>query len=228
LAQDSAFAAALEHRFNAGDLDGHAFGNLVIAGLADATGDFVGALAEAGRLLGAVGDVLPATIEPVALAADLEDGTTVYGQVEVDHVQPISRLRLVPESPSPPPNVYDAITSADQIVIGPGSLHTSVLAVIAVPAIAAALRAAEGQSVFVANLRGVRSTAGWTLAAHLDALARHEFAPDVVLVDENSRMAEGDLPVDVRVVRAPIARFDISAHDPVQLAKALADLVGYN
>ncbi len=223
---ESLFARAFEHRFTAGELDGHPVGNLVIAGLASASGNFVAALAETGRLLAAHGDVLPATTDPVVLVAELEDGRTVRGQVEVDHAQPIARVRLDPAAAATPTAVTDAIAAADQIVLGPGSLHTSVLAVAAVPAIHAALRTAAARTVFVANLRGVRSTAGVTLAAHLDALAAHDVAPDVVLVDENTVMAEGPLPPHVTVVRAPVARFDVPAHDPAQLAKALADLVG--
>ncbi len=223
---DSLFARAFEHRFEGGDLDGHPVGNLLIAGLTKAGGSFVAALAEAGRLLNAHGHVLPATTDPVVLEADLVDGTTVRGQVEVDHAQPIARVRLDPPNAATPTAVVDAIAAADQIVLGPGSLHTSLLAVAAVPAIGAALRTASARIVFVANLRGVRSTAGLTLAAHLEALAAHDVAPDVVLADENTHMADGDLPPHVSIVRAPIARVDVPAHDPAQLAKALADLVG--
>jgi uncharacterized cofD-like protein len=223
---DSLFARAFEHRFDAGDLDGHPVGNLVIAGLTAATGNFVAALKETARLLGAHGDVLPATVEPVDLVADLADGTEVRGQVAVDHAQPIRKLRLDPPSPMTPTAVLDAIASADQIVIGPGSLHTSLLAVLAVPDIKAALHTAAGRTIFVANLRGVRSAAALTLADHIGALADHGVNPDVVLVDENTTMADGPLPPNAHIVRQAMARFDTPAHDPAQLAKALADLVG--
>ncbi|MEY2472230.1 MAG: hypothetical protein QOK28_1559 [Actinomycetota bacterium] len=223
---DSLFARAFEHRFDAGELDGHPLGNLLIAGLTAATGNFVAALAEAGRLLGAHGTVLPATVEPVDLVADLQDGTEVRGQVQVDHAPGITKVRLDPPAPFTPTTALDAIAAADQIVIGPGSLHTSLLAVLAVPDISAALHAAPARTVFVANLRGVRSTAALTLADHLAALADHGVTADVVVVDENTHMADGDLPPHQRIVRAPIARFDVPAHDPAQLAKTLADLVG--
>ncbi len=223
---ESLFARAFEHRFDAGDLDGHPLGNLVIAGLTAATGNFVAALAETARLLGAHGDVLPATVEPVDLVADLADGTEVRGQVEVDHAQSIRSVRLDPPTPYAPTAVIDAIAAADQIVIGPGSLHTSVLAVLAVPDIHQALHTAAARTIFVANLRGVRSTAGLTLADHIGALADHGVNPDVVVVDENTTMADGPLPPHLHLVRKPLARFDVPAHDPAQLAKALADLVG--
>ena len=223
---ESMFARAFEYRFDAGELDGHPLGNLVIAGLTAATGNFVAALAETGRLLGAHGDVLPATVEPVDLVAQLADGTEVRGQVAVDHAQPIATVRLDPPAPYAPTAVLDAIAAADQIVIGPGSLHTSLLAVLGVPDIKQALHTAAARTVFVANLRGIRSTAGLTLADHIAALADHGVAADVVLVDENTKMADGPLPPNAQIVRAPLARFDVPAHDPAQLAKALADLVG--
>ena len=74
---------ALEHRFAEGDLEGHALGNLLIAGLADRTGDFVGALDEVARLVGAVGRVLPAAAEPVTLRAELRGVGPAVGQVAV-------------------------------------------------------------------------------------------------------------------------------------------------
>ena len=223
---DSLLAQAFEHRFDAGELDGHPVGNLLIAGLAAASGDFVAALRETGRLVGAVGDVLPATPGPVVLVADLEDGTEVRGQVAVDNATRIKTVRLEPANPATPDAVVDAITTADQIVIGPGSLHTSVLAVLAVPAIKAAIHDASAKVVFVANLRAVRSTEGLDLANHIRALADHGISLDIVLIDDQPGLSDGTLPAGIEVVRRPIARMDAPAHDPAQLAKALADLVG--
>lgn len=222
---DTPLAKSFEHRFREGELDGHPVGNLLLAGLADATGDFVGAVAEVGRLLGACGTVIPATTAPVHLAAELEDGSTIRGQVEIDHAPQIARVRCEPAS-EPPAEALAAIAAADQLIIGPGSLHTSLLAVLSVPGIAEAIRSSAASTVFVANLRSVRSTSDWDLARHLVALSDHGVAPDVVLVDENSHMADGTLPEGRNLVRSPLARFDVAAHDPIQLAKALADLVG--
>ena len=223
---DSLLAHAFEHRFDAGELDGHPVGNLVIAGLTAASGDFVAALAETGRLVGAVGTVLPATIDPVVIQAELADGLTIAGQVAVDDARGITCISLAPTDPATPDDVITAIAEADQIILGPGSLHTSLLAVLAVPTINAAVRDAAAKTVFVANLRPVRSTTGYDLATHVAALRDHGVNPDLVLVDEHPGMDDGPMPVDVDVVRRPIARIDAPAHDPAQLAKALADLVG--
>ena len=147
---DSLWADAFEHRFTAGELEGHALGNLMIAGLAATTGDFELALDEAGRLLGAVGRVIPATREPVVLkavvrAADGDGAADVEGQVAVGNSGRIAGVWLVPADPEPTPAALDALAAADQVVIGPGSLFTSVLAVVAVPAIREALAATRAR-----------------------------------------------------------------------------------
>jgi uncharacterized cofD-like protein len=135
----SVLARAFEHRFDttadSGDLAGHALGNLVLAGLIDATGDLVAGIDAAADLLGAVGRVLPATTQKVTLKAEADRGE-VNGQVAVSRAGRIHRVSLVPGGSSPPPEATAALREADQVVIGPGSLYTSVLAAVAVPGIA--------------------------------------------------------------------------------------------
>ncbi len=139
---DSLWARTFEHRFEAGELEGHAVGNLMIAGLAAVTGDHLRALDEAARLLGATGRVLPATQGPVTLKAEAADGA-VEGQVAVARARRISRVSVVPPDPETPPAALSALSRADQVVIGPGSLYTSVLAALAVPDLRAALAEPE-------------------------------------------------------------------------------------
>ncbi|MBV9662942.1 MAG: YvcK family protein [Actinobacteria bacterium] len=220
---ESVWARVFEHRFEAGELEGHPVGNLVIAGLASALGDFNVALEEAGRLLGAVGRVLPATSVPVVLKAEAADGP-VEGQVRVSATSRISGVGLVPPDAEPPPAVLRAIAEADQVVVGPGSLFTSVLAVIAVPAIRLALASTQARTVYVANLRPqAPETAGFDVAAHVAALASHGLHPDVVLRDP-AALPLGDLDVDW--VDAPLAAADGVGHDPARLAAALMKLIG--
>ena len=224
LADDgSVWARVFEHRFDSGELEGHPVGNLVIAGLASALGDFNLALDEAGRLLGAVGRVLPATSVPVVLKAEAADGP-VEGQVRVSATSRISGVGLVPPDAAPPPEVLRAIAGADQVVVGPGSLFTSVLAVVAVPAIRQALESTRARTVYVANLRPqVPETDGFDVAAHVAALVSHGFHPDVVLRDPTA-LPLGD--VDVDWVDAPLAADDGVGHDPARLAAALMKLLG--
>ena len=227
--EDSPWTAAFEHRFGGGGLEGHAFGNLVIAGLAEATGNFEAALAEAARVLGAVGRVIPATREPVVLKAEVlapdgSAGVWVEGQVAVGQAGPIAGVALVPAEPEPPETALHALTAANQVVIGPGSLFTSVLAVVAVPALREALATTTARKVYVCNLRPqVPETEGFDVAAHVAALRSHGLEVDVVVCQP------GALPIgelDVPYVARRVARDDELAHDPARLAAALADLVG--
>ncbi|MEA2686768.1 MAG: hypothetical protein QOE93_1963 [Actinomycetota bacterium] len=226
---DSLWIDAFEHRFTAGELEGHALGNLVIAGLAATSGDFEVALAEAGRLLGAVGRVIPATREPVVLkavvrAADGDGADDIEGQVAVANAGGIAGVSLVPADVQATPAALDALRDADQVVIGPGSLFTSVLAVVAVPGIREALATTRARKVYVCNLR-VQSpeTEGYDVAAHVDALRAHGLDVDIVLCHPGALPLGG---VSVRVVERPVAHEGSAAHDPDLLAVALSDLVG--
>ncbi len=209
-APDSLWALVFEHRFETGELEGHALGNLIIAGLTNVTGDFTVALAEAGLLVNASGTVLPATTVPVVLKAEAATGA-IEGQVNVQNAGRLSVVGLVPPDPPAPRAALDAIATADQIVIGPGSLFTSVLAAVVVPDIREALATTKAQKVYVANLRPqIPETEGYDVAAHVDALVAHGLDVDIVLAHTPERS---------------LARDDGLAHDPARLAEALRDLV---
>ena len=216
--ETNALAAAFEHRFD----DGHALGNLLIAGLTASTGSFIEALREAARLLGAEGTVLPATVDPVVLKAVADCGE-VEGQVNVASAGRITHVSIVPPDAAPPPEALEAIAAADQLLLGPGSLFTSVLAVVAVPAIRVALAEAAAPVVYLCNLRESSETQGFDVAAHLDTLVAHGLEPDVVLYDP-AHMAKGGC--DTACVAADLTRGDGDGHDPAKLARALADLLG--
>ncbi|HUP70641.1 MAG TPA: uridine diphosphate-N-acetylglucosamine-binding protein YvcK [Acidimicrobiales bacterium] len=222
---DSVWTQAYEHRFEAGELEGHALGNLIIAGLAATAGDFIGALEEAGRLVGAIGRVLPATTVPVVLKA-VADGEEVEGQVAVATAGRITRVSIVPPDAEPPAAVIEAIAGADQVVLGPGSLYTSVLAVAAVPGIERALAETAACTTYVCNLRTQEpETAGYDVAAHVAALRAHGVDVDAVLFDP-AQMDVGEVPLGIEMVSRALARADGGGHDPARLAEALSGLVG--
>lgn len=219
----SVLARAFEHRFEAGELEGHALGNILIAGLASATGDFRAALHEAGRLLESVGRVLPATTTPVVLKGEADSGP-VEGQVKVSAAGRISAVSLVPPDAEAPPEALEALAEADQVIIGPGSLFTSVLAVGVVPAIRQALQDTGAQKVYVCNLHVQHpETTGYDAAAHVAALLAHGVEPDVGLGDPDGGLGTGDVPIPW--VERPLARPDGLAHDPARLAGALLELL---
>lgn len=217
-------ARAFEYRFDGEELDGHALGNLVIAGLVAATGDLQAALDSAGRLLGAVGRVVAATGEPVVLKAT-SDGGEIHGQSAVTRTAHIRRVSLVPADPPASPEAVSALEQADLVVIGPGSLFTSVLAALAVPGLAEAVRGSPGRRVYVANLRPQPAeTAGFDVGAHVEALAAHGVEVDVVVADTGA-IAMGQ--VGTPVVEAALARSDgVPGHDPQRLAAVLEGLIG--
>jgi uncharacterized cofD-like protein len=222
-ASGSPLAAAFEHRFEEGGLAGHALGNLILAGLIDATGDLVSGVQAAADLLGAEGEVLPATSEKVVLKAESADGP-VSGQVAVMATSGIQTVELVPGDAQAPPLALRRILEADQIVIGPGSLFTSVLAASAVSGIADALSQTRGQRVYVCNLRPqLPETAGYDVAAHVQALARHGVTIDVVVCDSSQGVPVGS--PGVPVVDVPLTGSNVYVHSPARLAQALASLL---
>jgi uncharacterized cofD-like protein len=222
-AADSALASAFEHRFDEGELAGHALGNLILAGLVEATGDLVSGVRAAAELLGAGGDVLPATVERVVLKAESDAGQ-VAGQVAVSRAGNIQTVSLVPGDAQPPRLAIERILAADQIVIGPGSLFTSVLAAVAVGGIAEALRMSGARRVYVCNLHPqLPETAGFDVAAHLEALTRHNVAVDVVVCDTSQGMPVGD--VGIPVLDIPLTEGNALVHSPHRLAEALSSLL---
>ncbi len=226
---ESLWGQAFEHRFEAGELEGHSLGNIVIAGLSAAGGDFLTALDEAGRLVG-VGDrgrVLPATVTPVVLVAVGENGT-VRGQLAVSTgtaVGRIKRVSITPADAPPPPAALEAIRGADQVVLGPGSLFTSVLAALVPPALLQAVATTTAARIYVCNLGPQEAeTAGVDAAGHLEALLAHGVAVDAAIFDPRFQPAPGTrLPVPVHV--RDVARDDGRGHDPARLASALGDLL---
>jgi uncharacterized cofD-like protein len=220
---------AFEHRFGGGELGGHALGNLVIVGLTETLGDFTAALQEAGRLLDAVGRVFPATTDAVVLKADVE-GEAVEGQVAVQNsAGRIRRVELVPSDAAPPAEAIAAIATADQVVLAPGSLYTSLLPVLCVRDLRAAVAAAPGRVLQIANLRPQQpETAGLDATDHLLAVKEHGARVDAFLYQRDGVLAADDAVIrdwGVEPVPAEVARGDGLVHDPGRLAGALRALL---
>jgi uncharacterized cofD-like protein len=220
LPSPSPLGDALEYRFVGGDLDGHAFGNLLLAALASTCPDFPTAVAEACRILETVGEVVPATAVPVDLRARTATGE-LTGQVAIMGAGGIGQLEIVPEDAEVPERALHAIKDADVMVIGPGSLFTSVLAACVPPAITAAISSSGAPRIYICNLREQPpETLGYDVGAHVAALRAHGILPDVVVADSRT-MALGSLPADIRLVDRPLALANRLAHDEQLLADAL-------
>ena len=176
LAGNARFERLLAHRFAAAEtwLDGHAVGNLVLAALAQMTGNFAEAVEELRRLLKARGCVFPSTLEDVTLRGELESGELVDGETAIVR-NPAAIHRLALARPARPyPDALRALINADVVVVGPGSLYTSVLPNLLVDGVASTLSAVESVRVYVANLMTQPGeTDGYTLDDHLRVLREH-------------------------------------------------------
>ena len=221
---------------------GHAFGNLLIAALTDITGDFEEAVRQSNRVLAVRGNVVPVAGQPITLHAELEDGSTLDGQSRIARASGIRRVRITPADIRPATEALDAIANADMVVIGPGSLYTSLLPPLLVPGIREALARTSAPRVFVCNVATqVGETEGYTLSEHLAALAAHGIADviDAVLVNGNlNARAPANYPAAPVRVDLSLSRSDGPAlitrdvvddanahrHDPHKLAATILEL----
>lgn len=229
----SELAGLFAYRFKAGELAGHALGNLVLAALVDETGSIADALARAGDLLGARGRVLPAAVDPVRLAGDV-GGVRVHGQSLLTDTAGIRRVVIDPPDPSVHPDAVAAIREADLVVIGPGSLFTSVLAVLEIPRIREAVASADARRVYVCNLTEEHGeTLGLDIPGLVAALVDHA-GPilDYVLVNTLPVSMGWPLPVPpgdalggIPVMRRPLAADHGAVHDPARLAAVLSEVL---
>ncbi|MEO8511653.1 MAG: gluconeogenesis factor YvcK family protein [Chloroflexota bacterium] len=235
----------MQYRFPAGSgLDDHAFGNLFIAAMTAVTGDFEEAVRESNRVLAVRGQVLPATSVPLNLSATLRSGRRVHGQALLGSIhEPIDEVTIEPRDVRANPEALERILEADMIVMGPGSLFSSVLPNLLISDIRDAVTAAAGMKVYVCNVATQPGeTDSFSASEHLEMLFEHvgpEIA-DYVLINRNSRARppqdwQGHLvEVDDRrleTLPAVIVEEDLidetnaHRHDPVKLAATLMRLL---
>lgn len=172
-----------------GALGGHAIGNLLIAALtAVEGGDFEAAVRRMNRVLAVRGEVLPVSPKPITLHARTRNGVVVSGQSQVMRTPGIERVWITPGAVSASAGALDAIRDADLVVLGPGSLYTSVLPVLLVPDVQAALRDTAATCVYICNVATqAGETAGYDLADHVEALIGHTSPGLIDLVLANDR-----------------------------------------
>ena len=177
LSQDEALLGRLfQYRFHAGrGLVGHNFGNLFLAALTHVTGDFAEAVRVSSKVLAIRGRIFPSTISNVTLVATLEGGRIVHGETRITASRkPIRKLTLLPRNVRPLPKAVEAIQDADLILLGPGSLYTSILPNLLIPEIAKAIAKSKAPRVYIANLMTQPGeTSGYSLADHLRAIQNH-------------------------------------------------------
>lgn len=232
-----------QYRFATGELAGHSFGNLFLVAMEQAAGDFVTALKESSRVLAVRGSVLPATLEQVQLRAELADGRLLSGESEIGRASsPITRVWLEPDDATPLSEAIAAIQSADVIVLGPGSLFTSLIPNLLIRPICEAIRGCSALRIYASNvMTQPGETAGFSVLDHIRALER-QVGPglvDVVLANQEPvpeplaerYRREGAHPVAIDqdpsgrmplVVREDLLLVDgLVRHHPEKLARAI-------
>lgn len=177
LSEDESLLSSLfQHRFEgSGDLGGHNFGNLFLTALTAVTGDFGDAVSAASHVLAIRGRIFPSTNQSVSLVATLDDGERLRGETRISRSdRPIRRVELDPPDCPPPEEALEALEHADLVLIGPGSLYTSLVPNLLVPGVSEALSRSEALVVFLANvMTQPGETTGMGLRDHVQALYDH-------------------------------------------------------
>ena len=164
-----------QHRFlQGGSLQGHNLGNLLLVAMTEITGDFILAIREVSKVLAVRGKVLPATLEPVILGGIMADGNQVIGETAIrDYPASINEVYLIPEC-GPLPETLQAINEADAIIIGPGSLYTSIIPNLLVKGVIEAIADSKAPKFYISNIMTEEGeTDNFTAADHLRVIQKH-------------------------------------------------------
>jgi uncharacterized cofD-like protein len=227
-----------DHRFKEGSLDGHSFGNLFIMAMADVTGNFEHALRESGKVLAVKGTIVPSTLQDVTLVASI-NGRKVEGESQIPKQNaPISQVFLKPDGAQVNPEAAQAILNAELIIIGPGSLYTSILPNLLVEGMVEAIKASPALKVYICNLAAQNGeTEGYEVDDYLRVIREHVGSNlfDFVLVNSNHahiptggqsqviyRPADSSKHPEVRFIPADVVNVRVpSHHDPDKLARII-------
>lgn len=201
-----------QYRFSqSNDLGGHSLGNLMLTALTEITGDFNHAIAEMSKVLKVNGKVVPAANKKVTLHAELMDGSIITGESNFPSSQvPIKHVFLDPETVKPLPAAIHAIERADFILIGPGSLYTSIIPNLLVKGIGQAVVRASGEKIYIANLMTqLGETINYTASQHIEAIHRHVGEPFIQSVLINEKELPCSIYENYREEKAEPVIFDI-------------------
>ncbi|MEN6583473.1 MAG: YvcK family protein [Armatimonadota bacterium] len=239
-----------QYRFDEGieNLDGHSFGNLLIAAMTRITGDFELAVKETSHILAIRGLVLPSTLEQVTLQAEFEDGMFVEGETTITKTPgAIKYMMLHPSNVRPLEEALRSIELADCIVLGPGSVYTSVVPNLLVNGIPEAIEASEAAKVYVCNvMTQPGETDGYAASHHIHALTKHtehrvfnhvlvnQKRPSKDLLAKYAQQNQFFVEPDLATIRDMgfkpivgdyISQTDVVRHDPAKLAEAIIKLI---
>lgn len=180
---DQLLTELFQYRFKAGmGLEGHSFGNLFLTAMCQVTGDMFSAIKESSRVLNIRGRVIPSTLANVRLVAEMEDGREIMGESNIPEARGrIRQLRCEPRDAHPLPEALKAIEQAELVIMGPGSLYTSVVPNLLIDEIAEAISKTDVPKLYIANIMTQPGeTDGYTVADHLEVLFSHSRYPNIV------------------------------------------------
>lgn len=237
-----------QHRFlQGGSLQGHNLGNLLLVAMTEITGDFISAIREVSKVLAVRGKVLPATLEPVILGGIMTDGNRVLGETAIrDYPASIKEVFLIPEC-GPLPETLQAINEADAIIIGPGSLYTSIIPNLLVKGVIEAIASSRAPKFYISNIMTEEGeTDDFTAADHLKVIQKHSGKQIINYAVVNSGNIDEERlnryieekAVPVRSSSDEIAKMGISIierdlvsdtevawHDPDKLARVILETI---
>ncbi|WP_413853913.1 gluconeogenesis factor YvcK family protein [Candidatus Ruminimicrobium bovinum] len=230
-----------------GSLSNHSFGNLFLTALSSISGGFDKAITNASSILAIKGKVLPVSLDNVILKAELEDGTRVSGETKISRSKKnISHVEIFPKNAKSSKSVTDAILNADYVILGPGSLYTSIIVNLLFKGVINALRKTKAKKIYVCNIMTqVGETTNFKLSDHINAIEKHSYKGiiDIVLVNNGKihpsvaqrYKKEKSMPVivdkkalkNVKIIeRDFISKTQYAHHDYTKLAKVIFNLPG--
>ncbi len=243
----SLLSELFQYRFKgSSDLSGHSFGNLFIAAMNEITGSFARGILETSHILNIKGKVLPSTLENVTLGAEFKDGTVLHGQTKiVEYPSPIRKIFLTPQNPQAYTGVIKACTEADIIILGPGSLFSSIIPNLLVKGVAGAIRDSQAKKIYVCNIMTQPGeTDGFTASDHLLMVEKYlGCSMDFILLnsakipgslikkhsDKNSYQVIADtenIGRSTRIIQKEVLSSNkFVRHDPLKTAKAVMELI---
>lgn len=242
----------MSYRFSSGSLEGQSFGNLLLAAMNGISESFDEAVARMGEVLAITGRVLPVTNEDIRLMAEFEDGSIVYGESKIyeakkEHNCRIKRVQIIPSPVRALPESVKAIEEADLIVLGPGSLYTSIIPNLLVSGIVKAIENSNAKKLYISNIMTQPGeTEGYTVSDHVRELFRHSsnklfdmclvnsVGPTPELARRYAQEGAEQIPVDdeelkklgVEVFMAPLAEQhgELFRHNPDVLAREIMNI----
>lgn len=219
-----------QHRFQLNNgLSGHSLGNLLLAAMTSVTGDFYTGIKEISRVLNVKGNIYPVSNESLSLHAKMEDGTIVSGESKIPLARKkIKKVFLSPQPVEPIPEAVRAIEQADLIVISPGSLYTSILPNLIIPAIKQAMIHAKGKIVYVCNvMTQVGETTGYTASDHVQVIHGHIGAQCIDAIVIHEKQIQEAIQGVYKVKHAETVFYDYEQLENLQLEIVTGNIITY-